>query len=168
MIIKAILLILEVLSSFLLISVILIQKSKGGGLSGAAFGGGSGMGESLFGARAGNVLTRITITLSVFFLCNTLLLAFLYADPEDASLIKDAAAASQEVRPVSAPAPAPVSAPPLTAPGEAPLVGSQPLTIPTEDIPALAPVTSADAPLDMAPGEAPAVDGEITDEPGDL
>lgn len=165
MIIKAIFLILEVLSSFLLICVILIQKSKGGGLSGAAFGGGSGMGESLFGARAGNVLTRITIVLSIFFLGNTLLLAFMYADPEDVSLIRESAAASQEVRRVQpAPTPAPVPAPA----GDPLLGGGEPMMIPMEDMPAMPPETAADVPVELPPVEAPAVEGEITDDPTDL
>ena len=51
----SLLLVVEVVSAFLLILIILAQKSKDQGL-GMAFGG--GMGESLFGSRAGNVLTR--------------------------------------------------------------------------------------------------------------
>lgn len=81
MILTALLLILEVLSSILLIAIILMQKSKGGGLGGSAFGGGGG--DSIFGARAGNVLTKLTIGLSVFFLANTLALAFIFADSGD-------------------------------------------------------------------------------------
>ena len=61
----SVLLIIEVLTAFLLIVVILAQKSKDQGL-GMAFGG--GMGESLFGSRAGNVLTRMTITLATVFM----------------------------------------------------------------------------------------------------
>lgn len=106
-ILRAILLILEVLSSFLLIGVILIQKSKGGGLSGAAFGGGGG--ESIFGARAGNVLTRITIGLSIFFLGNTLILAFIYAETSDSSLMSDVDASNTEILPVESVVPTPES-----------------------------------------------------------
>jgi len=72
----SILLIVEVLAAFLLIVVILAQKSKDQGL-GMAFGG--GMGESLFGSRAGNVLTRMTITLAVVFMVTTILLGILFA-----------------------------------------------------------------------------------------
>ena len=66
-IITTLLLVVEVISALLLIVVILAQKSKDQGL-GMAFGG--GMGESLFGSRAGNVLTRMTITLTVVFLAS--------------------------------------------------------------------------------------------------
>ena len=43
-------------SCFLLIGLILIQRSKNEGMGGLAMG--AGMGEALFGSRAGNVLTR--------------------------------------------------------------------------------------------------------------
>lgn len=73
------LIVLQVIVSLLLILIILVQPSKsGGGLGGAAFGGG-GMGEQLFGARAGNVLTKGTVLFAVIFMVNTLALAFLYA-----------------------------------------------------------------------------------------
>jgi preprotein translocase subunit SecG len=75
--------VVEIIVSLLLILVILVQPSKSGGLGGAAFGAGGGMGEQLFGARTGNVLTKATIVLATVFLLNTLGLAFLYskADP---------------------------------------------------------------------------------------
>ena len=59
------------ISSLLLVILILLQKSKSEGL-GLAFG--SGMGEALFGSRAGNILTKLTIIFAVVFLANTLLL----------------------------------------------------------------------------------------------
>lgn len=68
---KVILIVIEVMTSILLIGVILLQKSKDEGL-GLAFG--AGVGETLFGSRAGNVLTKITIGLAVVFLVNTLLI----------------------------------------------------------------------------------------------
>ena len=68
---KVILIVIEVITSILLIGVILLQKSKDEGL-GLAFG--AGVGETLFGSRAGNVLTKITIGLAVVFLVNTLLI----------------------------------------------------------------------------------------------
>ncbi len=70
------LLIVEVICCFLLVVVILLQKSRSEGL-GMAFG--ASMGENLFGARASNVLTRITIWLGAIFLVTTTLLAILYA-----------------------------------------------------------------------------------------
>lgn len=77
MLIRTILLSIEVIVCLLLIGIILIQQSKGSGGLGTAFGG--GMGESLFGSRAGNVLTRATIVLAVVFMVNTLLLALVMA-----------------------------------------------------------------------------------------
>lgn len=63
---------IEILCAILLIGVILLQRSKEHGLGGLAFG--AGMGETLFGARAGNVLTRATVVLAVVFLVNTALI----------------------------------------------------------------------------------------------
>ena len=51
----------------LLIGVILIQKPKGGGLSGA-FGGGASSAQSAFGARTGDFLTWFTVGAFVVFL----------------------------------------------------------------------------------------------------
>ena len=73
-VVKYFLMVIEVVACLLLIGVILIQKTKGHGM-GLAFG--AGMGESLFGAQAGNVLTRATVILAVIFLLNTALLALI-------------------------------------------------------------------------------------------
>jgi len=64
--------VIEVLVCFMLGGVILLQKPKEGGL-GVSFGG--GMGEALFGAQMGNVLTKATIILGAVFLLNTLVLS---------------------------------------------------------------------------------------------
>ena len=83
---KVILVLVQVISGLLLIVVILLQKSKDGGL-GVAFG--SNMGENLFGARTGNILTKITIVLAIVFILNTFLLALVstHSRPEQGSLI---------------------------------------------------------------------------------
>jgi preprotein translocase subunit SecG len=52
---------------FLLILLILIQRPKGGGLAGA-FGGAGGSDQAMFGAKAGDALTWITVGLFVGFL----------------------------------------------------------------------------------------------------
>jgi len=52
------------LTCILLILIVLLQKGRGGGLSGA-FG---GAGSSAFGARTGDFLTWVTIVLTVMFL----------------------------------------------------------------------------------------------------
>lgn len=64
--------VLEIIVCFMLGTIILLQKPKDGGL-GVSFGG--GMGESLFGAQMGNVLTKGTIILAAIFLLNTLILS---------------------------------------------------------------------------------------------
>lgn len=82
---KVFLIIVEIICSLLLIGVILLQKSKGEGL-GMAFG--SEMGESLFGARATNVLVKITVWLGVIFMLNTVFLARIYSQSQDSSIMK--------------------------------------------------------------------------------
>ena len=61
-------------ASFLLVSifmmlVILIQKPKGGGLSGAFGGAGGGSAQAAFGAKTGDVLTIVTVVCFVLFCC---------------------------------------------------------------------------------------------------
>lgn len=84
MILRAILIAVEVITSVLLIGIILIQKAKGGGL-GLAFGGGGA--DSLFGSRAGNVLTKGTIILAIAFMVNTVLLGILHARSYERTLM---------------------------------------------------------------------------------
>ena len=62
-IISILILVFFVLSSILLITIVLIQDDQGGGIGGM-FGGG---GSAAFGARTGNVLTRITTVLAIIF-----------------------------------------------------------------------------------------------------
>lgn len=76
---KALLIVVEVLCSILLIGLVLLQKSKNEGL-GLAFG--AGAGESLFGARAGNVLSKATVVLGITFMVCTLALGMLFAQKD--------------------------------------------------------------------------------------
>ena len=85
---KALFIVVEVLCCLLLIGLILLQKSKNEGL-GLAFG--AGAGESLFGARAGNVLSKATVVLGIVFLANTLFLGILFAQ-KDKMLMEQAPA----------------------------------------------------------------------------
>lgn len=73
---KIVMIIIEVLCGGLLVGVILLQRTKSQGLGGMAFG--ASIGESVFGSRAGNVLTKATIILGCIFLANTLFLALSY------------------------------------------------------------------------------------------
>lgn len=96
---KVLFVIIEALVSLLLIGIILLQKSKSEGL-GMAFG--AGMGESLFGARAGNVLTKATIVLGVIFLANTLFLGVLFAKKTESTASNLAKLAAVEAGTVQA------------------------------------------------------------------
>ncbi|MFW6151795.1 MAG: preprotein translocase subunit SecG [Verrucomicrobiota bacterium] len=96
-ILKAILITIEVISSILLIGVILIQKSKSQGM-GMAFGG--SVGESIFGAQMGNVLTKTTVILAIIFFANTTLLAMMYTSGREAGAVAPLRQGPVEVTPV--------------------------------------------------------------------
>jgi preprotein translocase subunit SecG len=115
-IIRTLLIILEAACSLALIGLILLQKSKDGGL-GMAFGAGGN--DSLFGARAGNVLTRATVVIGIVFLVNTLILGLLFAGSASESLV-DKELSSQ-------PAPMEQSAAPQAAPIEMPEIPVMPV-----------------------------------------
>jgi len=89
-IIRTLLIVLEAACSLALIGLILLQKAKNEGL-GLAFG--SGGGDSLFGARAGNVLTKATVVIGCVFLLNTLILGMLFAGSANESLMDSATVA---------------------------------------------------------------------------
>ena len=96
--------VLEVIVCFLLGGIIMLQKPKEGGL-GVSFGG--GMGEALFGAQMGNVLTKSTIILGTVFLLNTLVLSRLTSHSATSVMegVKTPApVAEQQALPFSAPA----------------------------------------------------------------
>ena len=61
---------LPILSIFMIL-LILVQRGRGGGLVGA-FGGGGG--QSAFGAKAGDLFTRITIYVVIFWISACILL----------------------------------------------------------------------------------------------
>ena len=83
-ILRVLLIVIEVATSIMLIGLILLQKSKDQGM-GLAFG--AGMGEALFGSRAGNVLTRATVILACVFLATTMLLAIVFTSRHERSII---------------------------------------------------------------------------------
>ena len=88
-VIQTLLIILEAACCLALIGLVLLQKSKSEGL-GLAFGGGGN--DSLFGARAGNVLTKATVGIGLLFLVNTLVLGMLFAGSASQSLMDGASA----------------------------------------------------------------------------
>ena len=80
---RYVLVLIEAVCSLMLIGVILVQRTKSQGL-GMALGG--QMGEALFGARMGNVMTKVTVILGIVFLVNTTLLAYIGASSRTVSV----------------------------------------------------------------------------------
>lgn len=151
-VVRAILVFIEVLTSVLLVAVILVQKTKDEGL-GLALGG--GMGETLFGSRAGNVLTRLTIILAAIFLVNTAILAVVHSKRGESSLMGSvpARAGRREARPpIENAPPAPVEPGPTAAP-IAPAVPESGAVEPPAEAPAVPPAAKAG---DKPPAAAPA------------
>ncbi len=104
---------IEIVSALLLIGIILLQKTKDEGL-GLAFG--AGVGETLFGSRTGNVLTKITVTLAGIFLLNTLAIGYIAAGRVGTGSVVDRIPIQRSV-PMQSPQAAPASAPaPLNIP----------------------------------------------------
>ena len=90
------LIIIHTIVSILLISVVLMQASQGGGLSGTF--GGQAASSVLGGQNAGNVLSRITTWLATLFLSLAVIISMLSgpATTASSSIVKQAA----EDRPV--------------------------------------------------------------------
>lgn len=139
------LIVVEAIVSFMLIGIILIQKTKSQGM-GLAFG--SGMGESLFGAQMGNVLTKTTVVLAIIFLVNTTLLAMIGAGRRAASVTDSV---TETVPPPAAMPASPPPPMPDAPPMQPPVVEAVPSPVPQVPVTDL----SADAP---AP---PPVEGEM-------
>ncbi len=79
-----------------LIVVILLQSGKGSGLSGILGSGGGG--QTIFGARAGDVMTKTTTILAICFMGFSLVLALLSAN-QSSSLIGEIEAIGLEMPP---------------------------------------------------------------------
>jgi preprotein translocase subunit SecG len=69
----------------LLIGVILLQRGRGGGLSGA-FGGMGGAASTAFGSKTGDILTWITVAMAVLFLLFAVGLNYMFRPSEDVDL----------------------------------------------------------------------------------
>lgn len=80
--------IIWVFMSVVLILIILVQKGKGGGLSGAF--GGMGAGGGLLGTKTGDFLTWVTISLVASFFLGAIVLVKWVKPTEDADLKADA------------------------------------------------------------------------------
>lgn len=157
-IIRTILLAFEVIVCLLLIGIILIQRSKGGGL-GVAFGGGGG--AELFGSRTGNVLTKGTIILALAFFVNTVILAMLSSNrASELSLLEHA------IQNQAAQAPEASSQPVVPAPGSVPTLPGSSFEPPAaEPAETGTPVGAAPIPLPASESSFPAGNAEVVPEP---
>lgn len=117
--------------SLLLIGLILLQKNRGAGLSGA-FGGVGG--HSAFGTKTGDFLTWVTVGLVSVFLLLNIAGNFIFA-PEKLSKVQTAPAKTESTDlggaaelPISttpqSPTPAPVSSTPTPTPAESTPAGT--------------------------------------------
>lgn len=150
-----ILLVLEVLVCFMLLAVILVQRSKSQG-AGMAFG--AGMGETMFGSQVGNILTRSTVILGVTFLVITTALAWL--TPKATG--RGATDLAPDVNPIQQQQQRPpLSSIPATGEGAFPTstdaTAPVDVTFPTVTPEAVAPAVEA-APVEVAPVEAAPVE----------
>ena len=93
------LIVLHTIISVILITVVLMQASQGGGLSGTF--GGNAASSMLGGQNAGNVLSRITTWLATLFLTLAVLISVLTSrsDNNTSSLVKDAAEGREDILP---------------------------------------------------------------------
>lgn len=114
---KILLIAVEIICSFLIVGAILLQKSKGEGL-GMAFG--AEMGESIFGARASNVLVKITIWLGTIFILNTVILAMIYSHASPSSILGGRTRPPLEQPAAHVPAPASLPVAPILPAPQAP------------------------------------------------
>lgn len=90
-IIGSIFLVLFAITAVLIIVLVLLQDEQGEGFGGL-FGGGS---STPFGATGGNILTRITSVLGVFFMLSSLAVAMAYKSGEKDDVIGEARRAEE-------------------------------------------------------------------------
>jgi preprotein translocase subunit SecG len=122
---------------FLLCLVVLIQKPKGGGLSGAF--GGAGGAQAIMGAKTGDVLTWVTIGFFVVFIL--LGIGLVYSTRHDANEAKHPTIVAPDINAI--------------APGTEPAKpGTSPATTPAPATPA--PATPAPTPAPATPAPTPA------------
>ena len=105
---RTILTILQVLSAFVIVALVLLQRGKGAD-AGAGFG--AGASGTVFGARGATTgLSRMTAVFAAIFMINSLCLTYLFqrdARVAPASLLDKVPAVSTPA-PAAAPAPAPI------------------------------------------------------------
>jgi preprotein translocase subunit SecG len=125
---------LSILAIFLIL-LVLVQRGRGGGLAGAL--GGMG-GSSAFGAKAGDVFTRITIITAAIWIGICLVAVFWAQHGGDALSTASPTAPAESSRPLDMPA--------GTLPGQGPASGQRPGGAATEgEVPAATNGTPRDA-----------------------
>jgi preprotein translocase subunit SecG len=138
--------IIEVVVCLMIIGLVLIQRSKGEGISAAISG---GMGESLFGAQVGNIVTRTTVVLGIIFLINTIGLTLMLTKTRgqsSGSVMDDVARQAAPAAPSAGPAA------PVIPGGAAPVAPAAPAAeAPAPAAPAPAVESAAPAPAPAAP-----------------
>jgi preprotein translocase subunit SecG len=117
---RTILTILQVLSAFAIVGLVLLQRGKGAD-AGAGFG--AGASGTVFGARGATTgLSRMTAIFAAIFMLNSLCLTYLFqrdARAQPASLLDKVPVGGTAVPvPAAAPAPAPVDANAVPVPAE--------------------------------------------------
>ena len=95
------LIVIHTIVSLLLIGVVLMQASQGGGLSGTF--GGNAASNVLGGQNAGNVLSRITTWLATLFLVLAVIISILSgpSDSSSSSIVQQAAENRPDVQPMN-------------------------------------------------------------------
>ncbi len=73
---QSILIFIHIVVCILMVVTVLMQASKGGGLSGAFGGAGQGMNAAFGGRGAGTFLTKATTTLAIIFMVGAILQVF--------------------------------------------------------------------------------------------
>lgn len=96
-----VILVFHVVCCVLLIVIVLMQSSKDEGLAGAF---GAGGGQTIFGTRTGDILTKTTTVLAVTFMVTSLVLAMLSTHRGE-SLIEGLVATEEGAPAPSVPAP---------------------------------------------------------------
>lgn len=99
-VVSTILYVAVVLIAILLICLVLVQPSKGGGF-GSAFG---GIGESVFGAQAMSQLSKVTVVLLSLFFVLTLILAVMTGHRSRAAVSENSLVLKKEAAAKAAPA----------------------------------------------------------------
>lgn len=144
---NTVLLIVHLFVTLLLIGVVLIQRSEGGGLG---IGSSQGMGSFMSGRGTANLLTRATAILAVIFFALSMTLAALNHGSSRTSSLLDSLPAGPTGAPAAPTTPAPAASTPATP---APATPATPA--PGTPAPAT-PAPAAKAPATPAPASTPA------------